>query len=143
MKPLPSMKPLRLVVAALAAASLVSVASSCGLFQTGPRRIRFVVALDSIVVPDTVKSTDTLFVGLRGVIAYDGCAQYDGMTRSRNGGDINYTVYALHDDGRICVQTLILLNRVDTVPPPQVNPTTIRAVQPKGAFPVSRTVVVQ
>ena len=128
------------VLVAVAAVALVGL-PAC--YTSGPSRFRFVAAVDTIVVPDTVKVTDTLFVGLRGVIAYDGCGQYDGLTRTRNAGAISYTVYGLHDDRRICVESLILFNRVDTVPPPQVNPTVITAVQPKGAFPASRTVIVK
>ena len=137
------MKSVRMVGCAAILAGVIALASSCNLVDTGPKRIRYIVAVDNIVVPDTVQATDTLFVGLRGIIAYDGCAQFDGLVKNRSGGTIDYTVYALYDDRRICVQTLILLNRVDTVLPPQVNPTTIRAMQPNQRSPLTRTIVVR
>jgi len=121
----------------------VAVATSCSLFENAPHVYRFVATIDSIVVPDSVKSSDTLFVGLRGIISTDGCGVYDGFERTRSGGVLKYTVYGLHDDRRLCIETLVLFRPVDTVLPPQVNPTTISANNPPGAFPTSRTVLVK
>jgi hypothetical protein len=140
---LKTMKARRLFAPLVVVAFVASQAASCSLFEQIGGRYRFVVAIDTIVVADSIGPSDTLFVGLRGVIATDGCASFDGMEKTRNAGTIDYKVYALHDDRRICVQSLILFNRTDTVLPPQVNPTLIRAIQPEGAFPASRTVIVK
>jgi hypothetical protein len=123
------------------AVAIVFATASC--FATGPQVYRFVVAIDTIVVADSIGPNDVLPVNLRGVIAVDGCAQFVELQKTRSGGTVDYTAIAEHDDRRICVPMLILFNRVDSLSPPHTNPTTIRALQPNGGSPVTRTVLVK
>jgi len=116
---------------------------SCGEWWTsGPRHEIFQIKVDSIVVADSVGPNDTLFIGLRGIITTDACASFDHYDRVRTGGTIKYTVYGLLDDSKLCVATLVLLRKTDTVLAPQVNPTVITANNP-GGLSKTRTVLVK
>jgi hypothetical protein len=77
----------------------------------------FVVEVDSIEVPSSVQSTDTLDLRLFGTIGPNGCHQFDHYEASRTSSSLVLKVIGQRKEGG-CTDMIVTLDREYRVSPP-------------------------
>jgi hypothetical protein len=122
-------------VAMVAAVTL----AACDRLGLGPNQ--FIIKVDSISAPDTLRTTDTLRVRSWGFIGPSGCYRLDNVYKERRSNEILIQFNGLHVE-ETCTQALVFLDYTDKTAPPLANPFTIKVKQPDGSI-MSRSVNVR
>jgi hypothetical protein len=113
---------------------LLSLAlAGCSLFQPSEH---FLIRVDSIAVPSSVVSGDTLAARFFGWIGRDGCWGLARVDRHVTPTSLDVTFHGEHSVpiGAACTASLVALNYVDVVAPPFSTPFTITVHQPDGSL---------
>lgn len=94
---------------------------------------RFLIAVDSITVPDTIAPNTTLTAHFSGRIGPNRCYRLDHVDRGRGAGIIELRFHGERkEDADNCLQMPAVLDHVEDVAPPLEDPFTIRVLQPDG-----------
>ena len=102
----------------------------------GPGAASFVIRVDSISAPDSLRGTDSLRSRYWGVIGPSGCWSLDHVERTRSPNELALRFVGSHVQAT-CTQAFAQLDFVEVLAPPFGNPFTIRVTQP-GNRPASR-----
>ncbi len=94
---------------------------------------RFVIAVDSISVPDTIGPNNTLTARFYGRIGPNRCYRLDRVDRGRGAGILELRFYSARIVDGDCAQMPAVLDHVEEVPPPLEDPFRIRVLQPDGS----------
>jgi hypothetical protein len=114
----------------------------CGLFA--PSADHFLIRVDSIAVPASVASNDTLRAHFYGAIGPDGCSTLESVDRQSTSASLDVTFYGKHfvPSGSGCTAMPVALAHTELVAPPVDTPFTITVHQPDGSV-LRRLVTVQ
>ncbi|MEO6332368.1 MAG: hypothetical protein ABIV11_10340 [Gemmatimonadaceae bacterium] len=120
-------------VGTAAAVFLVLGASAGCSNPSGMNTQRFVIAVDSISVPDTIAPSDTLTARFFGKIGPNQCFRLDRVERGRGGGLLELRFHGERNEDGDCLQMPAVLDHVEEVLPPVEDPFRIRVLQPDGS----------
>lgn len=97
-------------------ASFLLFLLSCSLFEKDPYYFR--VEIDSLKVPDTIFSGDTLEIKLYGLIGNNGCYSFDRFCTERDSMNVELSVRGRKVHSDVCPQVMIYLDTSYMALPP-------------------------
>lgn len=118
-------------LATAAAVPLLGLSAGC----TNPADMdtqRFVIAVDSISVPNTIAPSTTLTANFSGRIGPNRCCRLDRVDRARGPGVLEVRFHGERKEDGDCAQMPAVLDHAEEVPPPLEDPFRIRVLQPDG-----------
>jgi hypothetical protein len=95
----------------------------------------FVVQVDSVEVPSSVRPGDTLSIRLFGTIGPNRCHWFKRFEADRGASTLRLKVLGVDAGGEVCAQALTMLDTTYKVSPPLEGPVfTIAIEQPDGSL---------
>jgi hypothetical protein len=117
---------------ALAVPLVPGIGAGCGnAFDIDTRR--FVIAVDSISVPDTIAPNDTLTARFYGRSGPNRCFRPGSVERGRGPGLLELRFHGGRIENGDCLQMPAVLDHIERVPPTVEDPFRIRVLQPDGS----------
>ncbi|MGM0668589.1 MAG: hypothetical protein ACQET1_02665 [Gemmatimonadota bacterium] len=104
--------------------------AACNPFDIGTER--FIIAVDTMSVPESVAAGDTLVARFRGWIGPDLCSRLDRVERDRGPHQITLRFRGARRVEGDCAHMPALLDHAEAIAPPLEDPFTIRVLQPDG-----------
>ncbi|MGQ0765632.1 MAG: hypothetical protein ACT4OZ_08200 [Gemmatimonadota bacterium] len=101
----------------------------------------FIVRVDSIGAPNSIRSADTLAIRFWGSVGPDQCSRLIGVERAGGPGLLRIAFRGERKSGN-CAQMPVSLQHIERVAPPLADPFRIEVRQPDGEI-LSSTVIVQ
>lgn len=95
---------------------------------------RFIIAVDSMSVPESVAAGDTLVARFWGRIGPDLCSRLDRVDLAREPHHLSIRFHGARSEEGDCPHALALLDHMETIRPPLADPFTIRVLQPDGTY---------
>lgn len=117
-------------IVAFAAALLIVSNVGCSVF--GPDVEKFVIRVDSISAPQSIRANESLQITFWGMIGKDLCSRLDRIDRQITTSSLEITFHGKREEKGGCLTMLALLADVETLTSGLQDPFTIRVVQPSG-----------
>lgn len=114
---------------------ILTLLAGCSLISdSGPEIDSFIIAVDGITAPDTMRVGDTLTVYLDGFIGPDGCYYFSHFEETLTPSSADLTVWGRHRLGGLCTDALVYLDgRPWSVRTEHSGTYRIRIVRPDGS----------
>jgi hypothetical protein len=109
---------------------LTGTVAACNPF--GVETDRFIIAVDSMLAPESVAGEDTLVARFWGRIGPDLCSRLDRVDLGRGSHFITLRFHGVRREEGDCPHMPALLDHRETIPPPLEDPFTIQVLQPDG-----------
>lgn len=131
----------RLLAGILGVVCAAGVAASCNIVSVGDGEEEYIIKVDSLTVPASVKATDAMAVKVFGALP-DGCHHYSRTESLVTASRVEVTVFGTVQTGSVaCTQIYGIIAQTINAPPPHTNPVTVVIHQPDGSQ-TTRTVAV-
>jgi hypothetical protein len=102
-----------------------------------------IIKVDSLTVPSTIGPSDELVIEFHGLVGSDGCSVLSRVDRDAGAEHLTIRFWEERIGGGDCTQMLRLLEHVERIRPPLIDPYTITVMQPRGTPPLILTVRIE